>query len=484
MKDVDLLKAVGKIRPEYIEEAETPKTEKKKTLWSKAGRYAALAAGLALAVLLGVNAPKLFQRVASRETTPAQEMTPALTLPENRLNPVDVIPAAESLAVSTEALSDPAETTGCEAPSESKDWGEKIEELGTYPGLPEPTTSEPVDSSDVAAYEKTIRVFSTFRELEENEKKLENGLTAYYVPAVLGEKCSLIGISKREGVYLATSYQIFTQTMHPDAATAYEKELVGSILCTQYLFSVTEETISFFQRNFREINYNGRVCYYSESRSTDKSVLLGYEIAFIFDQTAFYMHLPAVNSFEEMMRFTELEKHFIDRTADAEPAEETDNLSFYGSIEDFLEAQKQDPGSAEEVFFVPDLPPEEYQLVSVSKRDGVYISLLYKVVDPAVSTEPLSAYDAERRTMLICTTYLSQNDMEMFVKNGFRETVFDGNSYYVWEEHAENDSEKSLNGYEIVFLKDGKRVFMYLPATDSFEKLMRYADPEKRIVGE
>ena len=338
MKDVDLLKAVGKIRPEYIEEAETPKTEKKKTLWSKAGRYAALAAGLALAVLLGVNAPKLFQRVASRETTPAQEMTPALTLPENRLNPVDVIPAAESLAVSTEALSDPAETTGCEAPSESKDWGEKIEELGTYPGLPEPTTSEPVDSSDVAAYDKTIRVFSTFRELEENEKKLENGLTAYYVPAVLGEKCSLIGISKREGVYLATSYQIFTQTMHPDAATAYEKELVGSILCTQYLFSVTEETISFFQRNFREINYNGRVCYYSESRSTDKSVLLGYEIAFIFDQTAFYMHLPAVNSFEEMMRFTELEKHFIDRTADAEPAEETDNLSFYGSIEDFLEA--------------------------------------------------------------------------------------------------------------------------------------------------
>ena len=136
------------------------------------------------------------------------------------------------------------------------------------------------------------------------------------------------------------------------------------------------------------------------------------------------------------------------------------------------------------MFFVPDLPPEEYQLVSVSKRDGVYISLLYKVVDPAVSTEPLSAYDAERRTMLICTTYLSQNDMEMFVKNGFRETVFDGNSYYVWEEHAENDSEKSLNGYEIVFLKDGKRVFMYLPATDSFEKLMRYADPEKRIVGE
>ncbi|MBO4872960.1 MAG: hypothetical protein J5496_06060 [Lachnospiraceae bacterium] len=287
MKDTDLLKAMGKIRPEYIEEAEAPKTGKKKALWPKAARYAALAAGLALAVLLGMNAPKLFGRAVPAETMPAQEGTSALTLPDTSMVFIEVITAAKSLAASTEASSDPAETT-----------------------LPEEST--------------------------------------------------------------------------------------GTIL----------------------------------------------------------------------------------------PAEEIDYLSFYGSIEDFLEAQKQDPGSAGEVFFVPDLPPEEYQLVSVSKRDGVYISLLYKAVDPAVSTEPLSAYDAERRTMLTCTTYLSREGLEMFVKNGFQETVFDEKSYYVWEEHAENDSEKSLNGYEIVFLKDGKRVFMYLPATDSFEKLMRYADPEKRIVGE
>ena len=164
----------------------------------------------------------------------------------------------------------------------------------------------------VVADEDVIQAFNTFQEFEENEKKQNDGMSAYYVPAVLGEQCSLIGISKREGVYLATSYQVFTQTIHPNANTAYEKELVGSILCTQYLFPVTNETISFFQRNFQEIYYNDSLYYYTESRSLDKSDLLGYEISFIIDQTAFHIHLPAVNSFEEMMQYTKLVKRVIE----------------------------------------------------------------------------------------------------------------------------------------------------------------------------
>ena len=174
----------------------------------------------------------------------------------------------------------------------------------------------------------------------------------------------------------------------------------------------------------------------------------------------------------------------MEKTTDAIPVEDANNLFFYDSIEAFLEAEKQNPKYGEESFFIPNLPPEEYQLVSVSKREDVYISLLYKVVNPADNTEKLSDYDAERRTILICQTYLSQNGLEMFIKNGFQETIFDGKSYYIWEEHADNDRERSINGYEIVFIKDGKRVFMYLPATESFENMMRYADPEKKIIGE
>ncbi len=173
-----------------------------------------------------------------------------------------------------------------------------------------------------------------------------------------------------------------------------------------------------------------------------------------------------------------------ERVADTAPVEDIDNLSFYDSIEDFLKAEKQNPDSSGEIFFVPDLPPEQYQLVAVSKREDVYIALLYKVVNHVAETENLSSYDAERRTMLVCQTYLSQNGLEMFIKNGFRETIYDGKSYYVWEEHAENDPERSLNGFEIVFIQDGKRVFMYLPAIDSFENIMRYANPKKIIIGE
>ncbi|MBP5236878.1 MAG: hypothetical protein J6128_05030, partial [Clostridia bacterium] len=172
------------------------------------------------------------------------------------------------------------------------------------------------DNSDMEMQANIVRArtFDTFQELEENEKKQENGLTAYYVPAVLGEECSLIGISKREGVYLVTSYQVFTETIHPDAATAYERELVGNVLCTQYLFSEPDGTIEMFRRNnYQEMQYGGRVIYVKEARSQrDDSVLLGYEVVFAIDQTAFHIHLPAVNSFEEMLQFTELVKHVIE----------------------------------------------------------------------------------------------------------------------------------------------------------------------------
>lgn len=181
-------------------------------------------------------------------------------------------------------------------------------------GSEEMQTLQEYSGGEIMANIAAIQSFGSFQEFEENEKNRENGMTAYYVPALLGEKCRLTGISKREGVYLATSYQVFVETKHPDAVTAYEKETVGSIRCTQYLFSEPNGTIEMFQRNhFQEMRYGDRVLYYMEERSLrDSSVLLGYDVVFILDQTAFYIHLPAVNSLEEMLEYTELEKRLIE----------------------------------------------------------------------------------------------------------------------------------------------------------------------------
>jgi hypothetical protein len=37
-------------------------------------------------------------------------------------------------------------------------------------------------------------------------------------------------------------------------------------------------------------------------------------------------------------------------------------------------------------------------------------------------------------------------------------------------------------GYEIVFPAEGRLIFMHLPGVGSFEEMMRYADPVKRVI--
>ena len=70
-----------------------------------------------------------------------------------------------------------------------------------------------------------------------------------------------------------------------------------------------------YQKNgFQEIRSGDRIYYFKEERDAlNNNLLLGYEILFVTDQTAILLHVPAVGSFEESLRFTEIEKHLIDR---------------------------------------------------------------------------------------------------------------------------------------------------------------------------
>ena len=163
-------------------------------------------------------------------------------------------------------------------------------------------------------------------------------------------------------------------------------------------------------------------------------------------------------------------------------AADINNLSYYDSIEGFLAAERNIPGYENEIFYVPALPSDKYKLIQVSKRDDIYISVLYQVINPPPAKENLSGYDAERRQTLICQTYLfedSQTTLEGFLKNGHRQITYNGKTYYLWEEHAGGSFEREIIGYEIVFIRDGKLVFMHLPPADSYENMMQFAEPEK-----
>ena len=70
----------------------------------------------------------------------------------------------------------------------------------------------------------------------------------------------------------------------------------------------------FLKNGFREVRNKDRLYYFKEERDAlTNNALLGYEILFVVDHTAIYMHLPAVSSLEVALSYTEVDKHLIDR---------------------------------------------------------------------------------------------------------------------------------------------------------------------------
>ena len=158
----------------------------------------------------------------------------------------------------------------------------------------------------------------------------------------------------------------------------------------------------------------------------------------------------------------------------------------YTSFEAFEEAEKQSGEKALPHYFVPATLSDDYQLTQITKRDNVYVMIEYKIASGAVSSEKLSEYDTERLSTLICRYSLytdAQKALEMnYINKGYEPVEYQGKTYYRWDEHVQNDPEKQILGYEIAFITDGCLIFMHLPAVDTFENMLQYAQLQKVII--
>ena len=159
-----------------------------------------------------------------------------------------------------------------------------------------------------------LKAFDTLEAFEAYEKSREDGMAFCYLPNVPEEQYRLVLISKREGVYFATGYQVLGGISVPDTATSYAREMLQSLSCTQYLYSEPDGTLKQLGSGCQEILYGGKTVYYREEweQRGDSSVFLGYSFVFAVDQTAIYMHVPPVGSLEEALVFTAVEKHIIE----------------------------------------------------------------------------------------------------------------------------------------------------------------------------
>ena len=174
---------------------------------------------------------------------------------------------------------------------------------------------------------------------------------------------------------------------------------------------------------------------------------------------------------------------------DIEPGEPTfcPAPELFKSFKDFEEHEKAAETNAVSFYYFPSSVPSGFELTQIAKRDDVYVTVTYSVPDAASLNNAqeyaeLNEYDSSRLQTLICERSLSpdgQIALEDFTADGYEPMEYDGRTYYRWDEHAENDPEKRAVGYELAFLDDDTLIFLHLPAIDTFENMMRYADVAK-----
>ena len=159
----------------------------------------------------------------------------------------------------------------------------------------------------------------------------------------------------------------------------------------------------------------------------------------------------------------------------------------FTSVEAFEAFERKAGAKSVTSYYVPRSLSPDYTLAQITKRDDVYVMFEYTVsASKVASASKLSEYDAERLQTLICRCSLYEDGKtalkESFIDQGFEKIEYNGKTYYRWDEHAENNPEKQVIGYEIAFLEDGKLIFMHLPAVDTFENMMRFAVLQKVII--
>lgn len=178
----------------------------------------------------------------------------------------------------------------------------------------------------------------------------------------------------------------------------------------------------------------------------------------------------------------------------AAPNEPSEPLEYFapdlfGSIKEFEEHEKNDKTNAVSFYYVPASVPSGFELTRIAKRENIYVAVTYSISDAAMSSidaqeyEALDSYDSSRLQTLICERSLFPDGHRSlktdFIANGYEPIEHEGRTYYRWDEHAENDPEKRVIGYELAFLDDDTLIFLHLPAIDTFENMMRYADVVK-----
>ncbi len=182
---------------------------------------------------------------------------------------------------------------------------------------PQPETTA-TDTTNAPGALTATYFFSSFEEFNLHEKQAgQNAVSYYYTPGYLTSDYELLRITKRDGTYIMIEYMLSpNKIVQTEGLDEYDAERMSTLICRYSLYADGEQALreNFISKGYAAVEYQGKVYYRLDEHAQNdpNKQKIGYEIAFLEDGDLIFMHLPAVDTFENMMKFAKLTKVKLD----------------------------------------------------------------------------------------------------------------------------------------------------------------------------
>jgi len=178
--------------------------------------------------------------------------------------------------------------------------------VGTEAIGTEPVGTQVADSSTYAP-----KVFTSIEEFVAYEKSLgEISSECYYIPSALGDDYELYSILRQEKNPTIT-YEHITIKYKFKGADIDEGSYIDlntkMISCEYSVKEYSDIAFENYTNNgFEAFEHSGKQIYKKDMYSADDTTLLSYRVIFRIDGHLIGMHLPAIDSFENMVKYTDV----------------------------------------------------------------------------------------------------------------------------------------------------------------------------------
>lgn len=153
--------------------------------------------------------------------------------------------------------------------------------------------------------------FFSFADFEVYEKTHgEDASECYYIPSALGEDYELYKILRQEKnstynyEYIEVIYKLNGATINEESIIDIRTKLIS---CEYSVREYSDKAFeNYIDNGFEAFEYNGRQIYKINNYTVDEKTLLSYHVIFLEDGHLVGMFLPAIDTFENMMKYTDV----------------------------------------------------------------------------------------------------------------------------------------------------------------------------------